>query len=278
MKVQYLIIVIVVCALLVGCGAMIPAGSRGLANNAFGKPGLQEDTKEEGFYFQWPWNKMVVYDMTWKTETVDVDVLTADDLHVPTTVAVTYRPLESELYRLHTEIGQNYYEDVIRPVFKTQVRSEFARFEHNDLARESPTIEADIRDRMIKEFGDMPFEIGAVSVEHIRFDERVTKSISQKLAMEQAAEQKEFELTIAKEDAEIERSRARGHSDAIRIEAEGEAQSIILKADAQGKAQELITKTLTPNYLRYKAFDSESTRYYFVPIGKDGMPLLINTQ
>ena len=38
-----------------------------------------------------------------------------------------------------------------------------------------------------------------------------------------------------------------------------------------------ISKTLTKQYIELKAFDNPATRYYFVPTGKDGLPLIINT-
>jgi len=63
----------------------------------------------------------------------------------------------------------------------------------------------------------------------------------------------------------------------LRIIAEGQAQAIIIKAKAQSEAQRSINKTLTKSYLQYKAFDSDATRYYFVPTGKDAMPIILNT-
>ncbi len=54
----------------------------------------------------------------------------------------------------------------------------------------------------------------------------------------------------------------------MRVTAEGEAQA---------EAQQAINKTLTKSYLQYKPFDSDATRYYFVPTGKDAMPVILNT-
>lgn len=41
--------------------------------------------------------------------------------------AVIYRPIVSELSRLDTEIGQNYYEEVVGPEFRSVARGVFAR-------------------------------------------------------------------------------------------------------------------------------------------------------
>ncbi len=262
---------------LTGClGTRVPAGQKGIKDLAFG--GLSKTTLSEGFYFQWWWNDIVRYDVTWKTRSETVQVLTADDLHLPTTVTVTFRVRGDKLYDLHTQIGRSYYEDVIQPSFKTLIRSEFARHKHNDLARSSPVVETRIQALLAKELKGKPLEIGRVSISHIRFDRSVTQSISAKLVKQQQAAQKRFELDIARQDADIARTRAQGVGDSIRIRATGEAAAMVLKGEAQAKAQKAIAKTLTKAFLQYKAFDGSASRYYFLPTGKDGLPLIINAE
>lgn len=269
----------VVALLTSGClGTSIQPGYMGLKYVVLDEPALQKEPRAEGFYFQWPWNEMVSYDVTWQSQDEEVAVLTEDDLHVMTTVTVTFRPKIKELYELHTKLGRTYYADVIRPAFVTLARSEFARHKHNDLAKHSPKIEEQVLSQLTKALRGKPLEIGRVSVKHIKFDAMVTDSISKKLAMEQKAEQKEFELKIASREAEIARAEAQGVSDSVRIRATGEAKAIVIKGKAQGEAQAAIVKTLTTQYLQYKAFDSKTTRYYFVPVGKDGLPLIINAE
>ena len=70
----------------------------------------------------------------------------------------------------------------------------------------------------------------------------------------------------------------KGLSDAVAIRAEGDSKAIVLRGQAQAQAQEAITKTLSPQYIQYKAFEGNNTRYYFVPIGKDGLPLILNAE
>ena len=222
-------------------------------------------------------------------EDEDVDVLTADALHVQTKVTVTYRPVRKDIYRLQNEIGPAYYEQIIQPSFLTLARSEFSLHEHNKLAADGPTIEAAVLAKLRASVAGKPIEIDRVAIKHIEFDPTVTQAISQKLVAAQKVEQKESELKIADRDAQIVRTAAQGQSDALRIvaegqsaadvlQAEGRAKALVLEGDGQAKAQAAITKTLTAAYLRYKAFDSDATRYYFVPVGKDGMPIIVNTE
>lgn len=259
------------------CGTTVRPGEIGVKYYAFSTPGLQKETKPEGFYFQWPWNSIVRYNVTWQSRTETVDVLTAEALHVTTKVTVTYRPKRDEIYRVAAEIGRDYYEQIIQPSFSTLARSEFARHYHNDLAKDSPAIEAAVLAQLRGAVVGKPVEIDRVSISHIAYDANLTSGISQKLATAQKVEQKESELKLADRDAEIARVSARGRADAVRVEAEGRAAAIVAEGEAQAKAQAEITKTLTASYLRYKAFDSDSTKYYFVPVGKDGMPIIVNT-
>ena len=260
-----------------GCGTMVQPGEMGIKYTPLNEPGLEADAHPEGFYFQWPWNGMVKYDVTYKTTEEPVEVLTVDDLHVPVKATVTYRPSPSHLRELHLELGPGFYEKVIRPNFVSLLRTEFGNHKHNDLARQSPAIEKKVLAQLKTALEGLPMDISQVAITHIEFDRGVTKAISEKLVKQELLEQKKFEVEIAESDAEIARRKAKGDSDAVRIHSEGEAQSILIRAKAQANAQEAIGKTLSPAYLQYKAFDSPaSTRYYFVPTGKDGLPLILN--
>jgi regulator of protease activity HflC (stomatin/prohibitin superfamily) len=265
-------------SLAAGCGTTIRPGERGIKYVALRDGSLETKVRPEGFYWQWPWNDIIKYDVTLQASTEPVEVLTAEALHINTKVTVTYHADPAGLYRLQTEIGQNYYADVIRPAFVTIVRSEFAGHNHNDLAKHSPLIEAAALAKLRSVVAGKPIMIERIAIDHIEFDARVSQSISDKMAMEQANERKAFELKIADRDADIARTRARGESDAVRIRAEGEARAITLEGDAQAQAQGAITKTLTTAYLQYKAFDNPATRYYFVPTGKNGIPIIVNTE
>lgn len=261
--------------LLAGCGTTIRTGQLGVKYAAFKKPAVQKQIKTEGFYFRWPWNSYVKYDVTLQSTTEQVEVLTADALHVTTRVTVTYRPERTRIYELATQIGRQYYAEVIRPAFVTIARAEFARHIHNDIAKDSPAIEDKIAADLRAAIAGKPLEIDRVSVDHVAFDPTLTKAISAKLAMQQFVEQKRFEMDVADRDAEIARLQAKGQADATRIRAEGEAKSIVLKGEAQAQAQAAITKTLSTTYLQYKAFDGSATRYYFVPTSKNGLPILL---
>lgn len=260
------------------CGSAVKPGEKGLRYHALRTPGLETRVRSEGYYFHWAWNDVVSYDVTLQSRDENVEVLTSDDLHVPTVVTVTFRVEEERLNELHTTIGVDYYEEIIGPSFTTLARAEFAKFAHNDLARESPKIEAAIFRELQQSLAGKPLLVDAVSIKHIRYDPSLSQAISLKLAKEQEAEQRDYDKTIAEKDAEIARTRAKGIADAVRIRAAGDAEATVIAGKAQEEAQGAIGKTLTTRYLQYKAFDGGNVTYYFAPIGRDGLPIIVNAE
>ncbi len=261
---------------LVGCGASIQPGSAGLKYRALRDPALGTTIYGSGYYPLWAWNRMIVYDVTTQSQTMQIHVLTKDNLHVPATVTVTYHPDRAKLYQLHTEIGPNYYDELIGPAFVTLVRGEFSQHLHNDLSSESSVIESQVKSRLQEMFKSRYLIIDQVAINHIDYDDVVTRAISGKIATKQQAEQKKIEVEVALRNAEIARTTAQGVSDATRIQAEGDASAIVLRGKAQAEAQEAVNKTLTPRYLQFKAFDQRNATYFFVPMGKDGLPVIVN--
>lgn len=259
------------------CGATISPGSAGLKYRALRKDSFGQTIYGPGYYPLWAWNRMVVYDITTQSQTTTIHVLTKDNLHVPATVTVTYHPLRDRLFQLHTEIGPEYYDEFIGPAFVTLVRGEFSQHLHNDLASESSIIEQQVKAKLQAMVEKRYLMIDQIAINHIDYDGTVTQAISGKIATKQQAEQKKYEIEVAQRDAEIARTTAQGRSDATRILAEGDAAGIVLRGKAQAEAQESVNRTLTPRYLQYKAFDQKAPTYFFVPTGKDGLPVIINT-
>lgn len=262
--------------LTLACGATIAPGSAGLKYRALRKEAFGRTIYGPGYYPLWAWNKLVVYDVTAQTRDEVVHGLTSDNLHVPVTVSVTYHPRATELYKLHTEIGRDYYDKRIGPALITLVRAEFSHHLHNSLATESPVIEKTVRDRLSEVADKIHVDIDQIAIRHIDYDDTVTQAISRKIATRQQSEQKKYEVDIAAREADIARTTAQGRADATRIEAEGEAQAIVLRGKAQAEAQDAIQATLTPRYLQLKAFDSRDSNYFFVPTDKSGIPIIVD--
>jgi len=267
-------LVVALLLLTTACGTTIQPGQRGL----FWRPlsqGLSQEPLKDGFYWRAPWNDVFVYDVRWQSHTEDIDALSADDLQVLIKAAIILRPIPEELYFLNQEVGSAYYSQVVKPQFMAAVRSVVSGYNMVTVPEKSTEIASKVRAVVTENLKGRHLEVQNVALSDVDFPQIVLRAIEQKQAKEQEKEQKEFELTIAAKDAEIARTRAKGEGDAIRIRADGEAEGLRIRAVGQAQAQDTITKTLTPDYLKYKLYDSPNAKTIIVP-DKLNVPLILS--
>lgn len=246
-----------------GCGRTIDPGMRGLRWSPM-SGGLEKESLKNGFYFRAPWNDVFEYDVRYQSFTEKIDALTADDLSVTLHVAITMSPIPDEIYFLAQEVGHNWYQQLVRPQFLSAVRGVVAQYAMVTLPERSSEIGNKIEAVMVESLKGRHLNIYSVALSEIEFSKMVLQAIENKQAKEQEKEQKEFELIIAERNAEIARIQAKGEGDSLRIRAKGQSQ-----------AQEIITKTLTPDYLKYKLYDSPNSKMVIVP-DKSNVPIIVN--
>ena len=260
--------------LMTACGTTVQPGQRGLFWHPFSE-GLSTQPLKDGYYWRAPWNDVYLYDIRWHSFTEDIDALSADDLQVLIKAAIILRPIPEELYFLNQEVGPDYYPRIVKPQFMATVRSVVSGYTMVTVPEMSAEIASKVQAVVVEKLKGRHLEIQSVALADVDFPPIVLRAIEQKQAKEQEKEQKEFELTIASKDAEIARTRAKGEGDAIRIRADGEAEGARIRALGQAKAQETITKTLTPAYLQYKLYDSPNSKLILLP-DQLKAPILIN--
>jgi regulator of protease activity HflC (stomatin/prohibitin superfamily) len=260
--------------LVTACGTTVQPGQRGLFWHPFSE-GLSTQPLKDGYYWRAPWNDVYLYDIRWHSFTEDIDALSADDLQVLIKAAIILRPIPEELYFLNQEVGPDYYPRIVKPQFMATVRSVVSGYTMVTVPEMSAEIASKVQAVVVEKLKGRHLEIQSVALADVDFPPIVLRAIEQKQAKEQEKEQKEFELTIASKDAEIARTRAKGEGDAIRIRADGEAEGARIRALGQAKAQETITKTLTPAYLQYKLYDSPNSKVILLP-DQLKAPILIN--
>ena len=257
-----------------GCGSTVQPGQRGLRWRPFTE-GLASEPLKNGFYWRAPWNDIYVYDVRWQSYTENVDALSADDLQVLIKAVVILRPVAEEVHFLAQEVGSDFYARMVRPEFMAAVRSVVSGYPMVTVPERSSEIASKIQAVVLEKLKGRHLELQSVALADVDFPQIVLSAIEQKQAKEQQKEQKEFELVIAEKDAEIARRRARGEGDAIRIRSEGEAEGLRIRAEGQAKAQQTIGKTLTPEYLRFKLYDSPNSKLVLLP-DQLKFPILIN--
>jgi regulator of protease activity HflC (stomatin/prohibitin superfamily) len=258
-----------------GCwGSSVQPGQRGLFWHPFTE-GLSQEPLKAGFYWRAIWNDVYVYDVRWQSYVETVDALSSDDLLVKLRTAVVMRPIPEEVYFIAQEIGPDFYTRVVKPELLAAVRSVVSGYPMMTVPEKSVEIASKVQAVIVEKLKGRHLQIASVALAEIELAKLVLVAVEQKQAKEQEKEQKEFELVIAEKDAEIARRRARGEGDAIRIRAEGEAEGLRIRSTGQAKAQETIARTITPEYLQFKLYDSPNAKFVLLP-DKLSMPLLLN--
>lgn len=167
-------------------------------------------------------------------------------------------------------IGLNYEDVIILPVFRSASADVCARFMAKDMhSAERSKIEKAIEAQMMETLHDRGFIIEAVLMKNITLPTGLSNAIEEKLNAEQEAQRMEFVLQRETKDAQRKVIEAEGKKQIIVIDAEGRKQADIIKAEgekaarvieAQGikEANDLINASLTNTVLKYKSIEAFS--------------------
>ncbi|MGA7742745.1 MAG: SPFH domain-containing protein [Polyangia bacterium] len=244
-----------------GCATVDP-GHRGLYFDV--RHGLQHEVLTPGRHWTGPFDRIEDFDVTYSTKDEDVQTTSAEGLQLNLRLAVIYRPIISELYNLDTEIGTDYYREVIGPEFRSAARGVFARHSYLELLRKNEQIEDEIEADLRRRTTGKHVEIASVTLEEIQYAPEIARAIRDKLAAEQdAGRQKtllENEAMRSKIDLEHKAEQARISADSAlrakqqeaevakaqatldKIRAESEAERRVIQAKAVAEESKLVAR------------------------------------
>ncbi len=163
--------------------------------------------------------------------------------------------------RLFKETGTDYVNKIIRTTTRTCIRDGFTSFNMIEAATTARgDVQTAITDCLRKGIEPRGLTIESFQLRRIAVDDTVQRAIDSKVAAQQNAEQKQFELQAARQDAERKRIEAKAVSDAQQIIKCG------AKSSTNAEGQSIVTplqgdecqNQLTPEYLQWYYVDSLS--------------------
>jgi regulator of protease activity HflC (stomatin/prohibitin superfamily) len=236
--------------------------------------GLQRAILAPGRHYTGVYGRLEDFDVTFSTRQEKVVTTSAEGLSMTLEVAVIYRPVLADLYELDTEIGPNYYDEVIGPEFRSAARGVFARHSYLELQRNDEGIEDQIEADLRRRTAGKHVEIASVTIEGISYSPEISQAIQTKLVREQEAirqkaalesealeakmkaeaalEAKQRELALAEKQAAIDRVRSQAEAQTKLTRAEAEAQELTLLAKARAEEQH----ALSPLAVAMHAYDA----------------------
>lgn len=173
-----------------------------------------------------------------QTENIEVSVVipSREGLSIQSEVSILYRvKSKKDAPDLLRNVGEDYEETVILPVFRSAVADVTSKYYAKDMhSGNRAEIEVAIRDLMMKTLDTKGILVESVLLKSIVLPKSLAKAIEDKLEAEQQAQRMEFVLQQEQREAERMRIKAAGVRDANQIIAEG----------------------LTPGILQFKAIEA----------------------
>jgi len=255
------IILLLVFGPLLGCATIDP-GHRGLYFDV--KRGLQHEVMTPGRHWTGIFDRIEDFDVTYSTKNEEIRTTSVEGLQLDLHLAVIYRPIVAELYDLDTEIGTDYYREVIGPEFRSAARGVLARHPYQELLRKNEQIENEIEADLRRRTTGKHVEIASVTLEAIEYAKEIARAtqdrlvaeqdagrqktileneaMRRKLELEHQAEQArisaESALRAKQQDAEI----AKAQAALEKIQTESEAEKRVIQAKAVADESRLVSR------------------------------------
>jgi regulator of protease activity HflC (stomatin/prohibitin superfamily) len=166
---------------------------------------------------------------------VKLDIPSKEGLTIGCEISILYRIEQRKVPALLRDVGIDFEQNLISPIFRSALADVSARFMAKDMHTGMRSIiEDEVKQRMLDILGDRGVIIDAVLMKRIILPPTLTRAIEEKLSAEQDAQRMQF--VLEREQLEADRKR---------VEAEGVRD-----------AQKILSQGLTPEVLRYEQIEA----------------------
>ena len=164
----------------------------------------------EGFHIVMPWNRLYVYDLRLKQTPHTVLALCRNGLPVEIEVSVRHRPTYPSLPLLHTVVGPNYVEVVVKPEIEAHVRATVSQFDPAELFGSEGYVSSLVVQGAMGEIAERYVSLDDLLIKQIVFPKQVLDAVQAKLVEEQRALEYQYRIQQAQSEAERKRIEAEG--------------------------------------------------------------------
>ena len=254
------VILLVVLIVLIRTFTVIPAGHVGVVD-LFGK--VSDATLKPGINLKNPLASVIKFSVKTQEMKEIMTVPSKEGLSVQLEVSVLFHLNPETAAEVYKTIGPDYRTIILEPNFRSISRGVTATYDARALytsAREM--LAQSIQTQLEATVSPRGITIESTPLRQVILPPKLTAAIEEKLQAEQESQRMEFVLQKEQREAERKRFEARGIADFQAIVAQG----------------------LSPAYLRWKGIEatqklaeSPNSKIVVIGSGKDGLPLILNT-
>lgn len=212
-----------------------------------------------------PLAKVHKYSVQTKEHKETMQVLSREGLTIGLEMSVLYRlnpDSAAQVYK--TIVGGDYENVVLIPQFRSISRAVTASFQASALySTERERLGIGIQEELAKAVAPRGVTVETTPIRNVGLPSQLTEAIEQKQRADQESQRMEFILTKERQEAERKRIEAQGISDFQNIVARGISEQLL-----RWKGIEATEKLAT----------SQNAKIVIVGSGKDGLPIILNTQ
>jgi len=240
---------------------VIPAGHVGVVD-FFGH--VSPGTLKAGINLRNPLARIVKMSIKTQELTEDMPVPSKEGLTVQLDVTTLFHLDPEKAAEIYKTVGADYANIILVPQFRSVCRGVTANYEAKALyTAQRELLAKAIQQELNGLINARGIIIESVPLRRVGLPKKVTDAIEDKLKAEQESQRMEWILTKEKQEAERKRIEAKGISDFQNIVAQGISQPLL-----RWKGIEATEKLA----------QSPNTKVIIVGAGKDGLPIILDTQ
>ena len=243
------------------CVKIIPAGHVGVVDFL---GNVSKRVLPAGVNIMNPLARAVKYSIQTKEHKEKMEVLSQEGLTIGLEISVLYRLNPDSAATVYKTVAGGDYENIILiPQFRSICRSITASFKASALySNQRDELGKAIQVELAKTVAPRGVTIESTPLRDVALPEQLTSAIEQKQKAEQESQRMEFVLSKEKKEAERKRIEAQGIADFQTTVSAGISQNLL-----QWKGIEATEKIA----------ESSNAKIVIVGAGKDGLPVLLNT-
>jgi prohibitin 1 len=254
------VVAVLVVILLLRTFTVIPAGHVGVVD-LFGK--VSDTTLKPGINAKNPLASVVKFSVKTQEMKEVMTVPSKEGLSVQLEVSVLFHLNPETAAEVYKTIGPDYKSIILEPNFRSISRGVTATYEARALyTSDREMLAQHIQEQLETAVSPRGIIIETTPLRQVILPPKLTAAIEEKLQAEQESQRMEFVLQKEQREAERKRFEAKGIADFQAIVAQG----------------------LSPAYLRWKGIEatqklaeSSNTKIVVIGSGKDGLPLILNS-